>query len=84
MPPQRMHMTTLEVAFSRTAAEAAALVDVMRPHLPRITGYTHGHRARLVKPMLSYDLAAVRPCQWWGVVGATRSASHNSPSTEPC
>jgi len=59
MPPHRMHMTALEVTHSRTPTEIDALVTVMRGHLAGITSYTHAHRARLVKPMLSYDLAAI-------------------------
>ena len=53
-----MHLTTLEVTHSRTPEEIHGLVQQMRPSLPEITSYTHAHRARLVKPLLSYDLAA--------------------------
>jgi len=59
MPPYRMHMTTLEVTHSRNPDEANELVERMRPGMAAITNYTHNHRARLVKPMLSYDLAAI-------------------------
>ncbi len=52
-------MTALEIAHSRRPEEAAALVDTMRSKLPKITSFTYSHRTRLVKPMLSYDLAAV-------------------------
>lgn len=58
MPTHRMHMTTLEVAFSKTPSEISALVDELRPALPDITAYLYGHRSRLVKPMISYDLSA--------------------------
>ncbi|OAA71414.1 Ureidoglycolate hydrolase [Cordyceps fumosorosea ARSEF 2679] len=58
MPLHRMHLTTLEVAFSKTPAEIAALTAVLRPALPSIVSHTHRHRARLVKPFLSYDLSA--------------------------
>jgi hypothetical protein len=53
-----MHMTTLEVAFSKTPQEIAALVSQLRPSIPSITSYTRTHRSRLVKPMISYDLSA--------------------------
>ena len=59
MPPHRMHMTTLELTHSRTPDEIAALVAAMRPTIPALTSYTFGHRSRLVKPMLSYDLSAI-------------------------
>lgn len=58
MPTYRMHLTTLEVAFSKTPPEIGALVSTLRPSLPSITNYTHTHRSRLVKPMVSYDLSA--------------------------
>ncbi|KAF3058661.1 putative ureidoglycolate hydrolase protein [Daldinia childiae] len=58
MPLHRMHITTLEVAFSRTAAEIEALKETLKPAIPHIASYTHRHRSRLVKPMISYDLSA--------------------------
>lgn len=54
-----MHLTTLEVTHSQTPAEIARLVEQMRPSLPALTNFTFTHRSRLVRPMLSYDLAAV-------------------------
>ncbi|AEO64510.1 uncharacterized protein THITE_2110706 [Thermothielavioides terrestris NRRL 8126] len=59
MPPHRMHMTTLEIAHSKTAEEIADLVSSIRPAIPALTGLTFTRRTRLVKPMLSYDLSAV-------------------------
>ncbi|KAL2178234.1 RNA ligase/cyclic nucleotide phosphodiesterase [Thermothelomyces heterothallicus CBS 202.75] len=59
MPPHRMHLTTLEIAHSRTAREIADLVASMRPVIPALTGMTMQRRSRLVKPMISYDLSAV-------------------------
>lgn len=59
MPPHRMHLTTLEVTHSRTPSEVASLVTQMRPSIPALTNFTFNHRSRLVKPMLSYDLAAI-------------------------
>ncbi|XWW93479.1 hypothetical protein V2A60_001412 [Cordyceps javanica] len=58
MPLYRMHLTTLEVAFSKTPEEIAALASIIRPAVPAIVSYTRSHRARLVKPFLSYDLSA--------------------------
>ncbi|KAI1483021.1 RNA ligase/cyclic nucleotide phosphodiesterase [Daldinia eschscholtzii] len=59
MPSHRMHITTLEVDFSRTAAEIEALKNTLKPSIPHIASYTHRHRSRLVKPMVSYDLSAL-------------------------
>lgn len=59
MPPHRMHLTTLEVDHSRTPAEIASLVSQMRPTIPDLANFTFSHRSRLVKPMVSYDLAAL-------------------------
>lgn len=59
MPLHRMHITTLEVDFARTADEIEALKETLRPAMPAIASYTYRHRARLVKPMVSYDLSAL-------------------------
>ncbi|CAM1501073.1 Fc.00g102350.m01.CDS01 [Cosmosporella sp. VM-42] len=58
MPMHRMHLTTLEVAFSKTPEEIASLVSTLRPSIPDIVNYPYSHRSRLVKPMISYDLSA--------------------------
>ncbi|ROV92358.1 hypothetical protein VMCG_09125 [Cytospora schulzeri] len=44
---------------TRTPSEITPLVEQLRPALPALTSYTFTHRSRLVKPMLSYDLAAI-------------------------
>ncbi|KAF3760826.1 hypothetical protein M406DRAFT_93660, partial [Cryphonectria parasitica EP155] len=59
MPTHRVHLTALEVTHSRTPPEVTALVNKMRPTLADLTNITLTHRSRLVKPMLSYDLAAI-------------------------
>ncbi|RDA87727.1 hypothetical protein CP532_1800 [Ophiocordyceps camponoti-leonardi (nom. inval.)] len=59
MPTYRMHLTTLELAFSKTADEIADLLQLLRPAAAGIASYTHSHRARLVKPRVCYDLSAV-------------------------
>jgi hypothetical protein len=53
-----MHLTALEVAFSKTPEEIGELVSTLRPAIPSIVSHTHSHRSRLVKPMISYDLSA--------------------------
>ncbi|EFX04557.1 hypothetical protein CMQ_1485 [Grosmannia clavigera kw1407] len=68
MPLYRMHMTALEICHSRTPAE----VDVVRRTMASartaesdengiaaLVNYPYRHRARLVRPMISYDLAAI-------------------------
>jgi hypothetical protein len=52
-------MTALEITHSLTAEEIDALVDQMLPGVPEITDYTLQHRARLVKPLVSYDAQAL-------------------------
>ena len=52
-------MTALEVTHSLTADEIDALVDTMRPHALDIINHTRDHRARLVKPLVSYDAQAL-------------------------
>lgn len=58
MPHHRMHMTALEVTHSKTPEEIDALVARMRAAIPYISSFTYSHRARLVRPMISYDLSA--------------------------
>lgn len=58
MPLHRMHITTLELAFSRTAPEIESLKQSLSPAIPHIASYTYLHRSRLVKPLISYDLSA--------------------------
>ncbi|KAI0407620.1 RNA ligase/cyclic nucleotide phosphodiesterase [Xylaria palmicola] len=58
MPQHRMHITTLELAFCRTAEDIEAIKEMLKPAIPTVASYTYRHRARLVKPMISYDLSA--------------------------
>ncbi|RYC55953.1 hypothetical protein CHU98_g10259 [Xylaria longipes] len=48
----------IELAFSRTAEEIEQIKETLKPAIPAIASYTYRHRARLVKPMISYDLSA--------------------------
>lgn len=59
MPVECLHMTVLEITHSKTAAEIEHLVNTMESKVPEITDFTYTHRARLVKPMLSYDAVAI-------------------------
>ena len=59
MPVDCLHMTVLEITHSKTEADIEHLVKSMDSKIPEITDFTYDHRARLVKPMLSYDAAAI-------------------------
>ena len=60
MPVENMHLTALEVIHSVTNAEVQSLIDRIGPAtIAAMTDYTHSHRTRLIKPMLSYDAAAI-------------------------
>ena len=54
----KVHITTLELAFCRTPQEIEEVKEMIRPIIPSVANYTYQHRARLVKPMVSYDLSA--------------------------
>ena len=59
MPPRSLHMTAMEITHSLTAQEIEALVEKLQPHVAEIADFTFAHRARLVKPMVSYDAQAL-------------------------
>ena len=59
MPLECLHMTVLEIAHSRSESEIEDMVKTMEEKIPEITNLTCSHRARLVKPMISYDAAAI-------------------------
>lgn len=52
-------MTTLEVTHTQTPEVVADLLHGLRDTIPKLTDYTFDHRARIIKPMLSYDGAAL-------------------------
>lgn len=59
MPQDCLHMTALEITHSRKIEEIEKLVETMQSAIPTITDYTFDHRARLVKPMIGFDAAAL-------------------------
>lgn len=59
MPQTSLHMTALEITHSLTLPEILSLVETLKPHMQKITDYTFSHRARLVKPSLSFDAQAL-------------------------
>lgn len=59
MAPDNLHMTALEVTHSLTEEEIERILVTLSAKVSDITDYTLDHRARLIKPMLSYDSAAI-------------------------
>ena len=58
MPLDNLHLTCLEITFSRTNDEIAELIEQLSPKAVEITDYTYSHRARLIKPTLGFDASA--------------------------
>ena len=59
MPQNNLHMTALEITHSLTAPEIHSLVEQMSSSKEQITNHTYDHRARLVKPSVSFDAQAL-------------------------
>ncbi|OWO92748.1 hypothetical protein B2J93_6778 [Marssonina coronariae] len=60
MPLSNCHLTALEITHSLTEYQISAIVEDLGPTVAEeMTDYTYTHRARLIKPALSYDGAAV-------------------------
>lgn len=60
MPRDKLHLTVLEITHSTTEEYLGTLVERMRPAvLETIVGHPRTHRARLVRPLLSFDAAAL-------------------------
>jgi hypothetical protein len=59
MPAERMHLTALEITHSLTDPEIHAIIASLGPEaIAELTDFTYSHRARLIKPTISYDGAA--------------------------
>jgi hypothetical protein len=60
MPLENMHLTVLEVIHSVTDAKVKSIIAEIGPDtIAAITDYAYSHRTRLIKPIISYDAAAV-------------------------
>ena len=60
MPLQRLHITALEITHSLTNPQITAIIsNIGEAAIATMTDYTFSRRARLIKPMLSYDGAAI-------------------------
>lgn len=60
-PSDHLHMTTLEMLPARTIAEVDEIETFLKENAPLqyIVNYTLTHRARLVRPIVSYDASAL-------------------------
>lgn len=61
MPPQNLHMTTLEMVSAKTAQDVDQVAAFLRANAPlqELVNYTLTHRARLGRPVVSYDASAL-------------------------
>ena len=59
MPPDNLHLTIVEMAHSKTPEEIAKMRAMMRSKIPEICEHACKQPARLVKPLLGYDAAAI-------------------------
>jgi hypothetical protein len=59
MPIPNLHMTALEVTHSVTAPDIAQLLTRLHPLIQLMTDHPSTHPPRLIKPLLSYDSAAL-------------------------
>ena len=59
MPLDNLHMTAMEVTHSLTTAEIEHLVTTLTPNSKEIADSPHTSRARLIKPLLNFDAAAL-------------------------
>jgi hypothetical protein len=60
MPIPNLHLTALEITHSLTSPEISSIISNLGPEtIATMTDHTYTHRARLIKPTLSYDSAAL-------------------------
>jgi hypothetical protein len=59
MPLDNLHMTAMEVTHSKTESEIDHLASILAPACKAIADHTGRHGPRLIKPMISYDSAAL-------------------------
>ncbi|KAF7898307.1 hypothetical protein EAF00_004753 [Botryotinia globosa] len=60
MPQLKCHLTALEITHSLTSPEITSIINQLGTStISTMTDYPLQHRARLIKPTLSYDAAAV-------------------------
>lgn len=82
MPSERQHLTALEVTHSLTQPEINDIVATIGPEtIQHITDFTFSHRARLLKPLISYDGQALAlsflPAAGEGLPSSSSTATSN-------
>lgn len=82
MPLSNCHLTALEITFSLTLPQVQSIVSDLGPLVAQqMTDYTYTHRARLIKPLLSYDGAALAlsflPAAGEGLPSSSSPSSHD-------
>lgn len=87
MPSERQHLTALEVTHSLTQPEINTIVSTIGTEtILNITDFTFSHRARLVKPLISYDGQALAlsflPAAGEGLSPSSSSSSSSSRTQE--
>lgn len=80
-------MTCMEICHSLPAATVTPILSQLEPHLATLTDYTYTHRARLIKPLVSYDGAAAAlsfvPAAGEGLpASSSASAEHGRYATD--
>lgn len=62
MPLSNLHLTVLEITHSKTYPEIISLTQQLQPKVEEIVNYlsaSQNHRARLIKPCIGFDAAAI-------------------------
>ncbi|OBT96282.1 transport between ER and Golgi ATPase protein [Pseudogymnoascus verrucosus] len=59
MPPENMHITLLEITHSRPPSAIPPLIKALSPVIPTIISAPTKSPSRLIKPLVSFDAAAV-------------------------
>lgn len=59
MPENNLHMTVIEVTHSLTEQQISQLLETLQNSCQNIADWPEQHQARLVKPMVCYDAAAL-------------------------
>lgn len=83
MPQIKCHLTALEITHSLTAPEITSILSQLGTStISTMTDYPLQHRARLMKPTLSYDAAAVA-LSFLPAAGESLSATADASSRNP-
>lgn len=81
MPLDNLHITVMEVAHSKTSEEIDSQIHTLKDYCKSIADHTCSHRARLIKPLLSYDSAALA-LSWLPAAGESVSNGRSAEDDE--